>query len=127
METLGGGNEKNENDRSVKMNYDKAHELAEELSQSKEFAEMKAARKEVENHPESKELLQDYHAKQMELQAMEMMGREVPDDKLGEFDAFSQRLENDPVVKQYFFCEKKVIDILSDIQKILTDALDVRI
>jgi cell fate (sporulation/competence/biofilm development) regulator YlbF (YheA/YmcA/DUF963 family) len=109
------------------MNYDKAHELAEELKQSPEFADMKAARKAVEDNPSSKQVLQDYHGKQMEIQAMELMGKEIDNDKLGDFDLLAKQMEGDPHVNQYFFCEKKMIEILSNIQKILTDALDVRI
>jgi cell fate (sporulation/competence/biofilm development) regulator YlbF (YheA/YmcA/DUF963 family) len=63
----------------------------------------------------------------MEIQAMELMGKEISEDKLGAFDLLTNQMEGDPHVKHYFYCEKKVIDILSDIQKIMTDALNVRI
>jgi cell fate (sporulation/competence/biofilm development) regulator YlbF (YheA/YmcA/DUF963 family) len=105
------------------MIYDQAHELARAIRESSEYQEFKAAQKQLEEKKESQKVLHDFHAKQFEIQTLQMLGKEIPPEKREEFEKMSELLQFHPTVQDYLQAEYKMIKIMGDIQKIITDAL----
>ncbi len=106
------------------MVYDKAHELAKALRLSPEYRQFQEAREKVSKNPESQKVLEDFHKKQLEIQAMQMLGKEIPPEKLREYERMSEILNYHPSVREFLQAEYKIAQMLADIQKILTQALD---
>lgn len=108
------------------MIYDQAYELARALRTSPEYQEFKAIRKKVEQNSESLKMLQDFQAKQVEIQTMQMLGKEISPEKRQEYEKMSELLNFHPTVREYLQAEYKLARIMGDIQKILAEALDLK-
>lgn len=106
------------------MIYDKAHELARDIKTSPEYRDLKAAQDKLAQNSESQKLLQDFHAKQLELQSLQMMGKEIPPEKKDECEKFMDLIRMHPTVSDYLQAEYKMAKIMEDIQRILIDALE---
>lgn len=106
------------------MIYDKAHELARALRFCPEYKEFKEVKKVIEQNSESQKVLNDFHAKQMEIQSMKMLGQEIPPEKMQEYEKMSELLTFHPTVRNYLQAEYKLARIMADIQKILAEALE---
>lgn len=107
------------------MIYDQAHKLAQKIKNSPEYQELKEAKKMIDQNSESQKILADFHAKQLEIQAMQMMGQEISVDKVKEYEKMSGLLVLHPTVRDYLQAEFKLLKIMADIQKILSDALEI--
>ncbi|MGI6587514.1 MAG: YlbF family regulator [Peptococcia bacterium] len=105
------------------MIYDKAYELARAIRASSEYEEFKTIQKQLEENKESQKVLHDFHAKQFEIQTLQMLGKEISSEKKEEFEKISEVLQFHPTVQNYLQAEYKMIKIMGDIQKIITDAL----
>ena len=68
-------------------------------------------------------MLHDFQAKQFEIQTLQMLGQEVSLEKKEEFEKMSEVLQFHPTVQDYLQAEYRMIKIMGDIQKIITDAL----
>ncbi|HHY05669.1 MAG TPA: YlbF family regulator [Clostridia bacterium] len=105
------------------MIYDQAHKLARAIRASSEYRDLKAAQKQLEKNEESQKVLHDFQAKQFEIQTLQMLGQEVSLEKKEEFEKMSEVLQFHPTVQDYLQAEYRMIKIMGDIQKIITDAL----
>jgi len=64
--------------------YDLTHNLASGLKASSEYKKYQEALTKIKGNKEKEEILADLRKKQMEIQTMQMMGREVPKEKMAE-------------------------------------------
>lgn len=108
------------------MLYDRIHELARALRASSEYAAWQKAQKELAKNKESQKILHDFQAKQMEMQTMQMLEKEIPEAKKEEFKKMLDLLQFHPTVQEYLEAEFRLGQILEDIQKIITDVLDLK-
>lgn len=106
------------------MIYDKAHELARAIRFSPEYKEFKEAKKIIEQNSENRKILNDFHAKQMEIQSMQMLGQEISPEKKQEYEKMAELLTFHPTVHSYLQAEYKLGKVMADIQKILAEALE---
>ena len=106
------------------MIYDKAHELAKALKFSPEYRQFKEAREKIGHNQESQKILADFHTKQLEIQTMQMMGKEIPAEKMRELEKMSEILNYHPSVRDYLQAEYRLAQIMADIHKIIGEALD---
>ncbi|MBZ4653356.1 MAG: hypothetical protein JG781_695 [Peptococcaceae bacterium] len=109
------------------MVYDKAHELAKALRFSPEYRQFKEAKEKISRNPESQKILEDFHKKQLEIQTMQMLGKEIPPEKMREYEKMSEILNYHPSVREFLQAEYKIAQMFADIQKILAEALDLEI
>jgi len=106
------------------MLYDKAHELAKAIRYSPEYRQYKEAKERVGQNSDSMKILQDFHAKQLEIQTMQMLGKEIPAEKMKEYERMAELLNFHPSVRDFLQAEYRIIQIMTDIQKIIAEALD---
>jgi len=103
--------------------YNEAHNLARAIKESQEFKEYEAVKKAIADQPALTEMLNDFQAKQFEMQARLMMG-EAPG---AEANAQVQELYNimtkDPLSARYLQCEIRFSLMMTDVYKILGEAL----
>lgn len=105
--------------------YDAAHNLARALRDSEEHRRFAELRAQVEKEPKAKEMLEDFHRRQFELQAAQLMGKE-PDEKMVEAaERLGETLSQHPGVAAYFQAEMRLAQLLGDIQKIIAEAVEI--
>jgi len=105
--------------------YDRAHELAQEIQKSAEYQELVQVSHKINENSENQKVLAQFHAKQLEIQALQMMGQEIPPEKKTEYQQMTELLGSYPVVRDYLQAEFKLLRMMADVQKILADAVDI--
>lgn len=105
--------------------YDKAHELAGALKDSKEFLDFKAAKELVDKDEKTKEMVYDFKKKQFELQADHFAGREPDKEKVANLHNLYNILITNADISKYFEAEYRFSQMISDVYKIIGDSVDI--
>ena len=104
--------------------YDKANELAKALSESSEYKALKALKVKIDSHPKAKEMVADFKKKQFELQALQLSGQKIDDEKMNQIQSLYQVINLNPDIAEYMNAEYKFSQMFSDIYKIITKAVE---
>lgn len=107
--------------------YDKAYELSQALKESREYKEFKSISEIIDNNPKNKEMLMDFKKKQFELQASQMMGKEPPKEKIEQLQQLYGILIANPDISKYFEAEYRFERLVSDIYRIIGDAIEIKV
>ncbi len=104
--------------------YDGAHALAKSLRESEEYGAFKRAKENAFQNETTKGLLKQYHQMQLQAQAAMLSGNKNEEcmqhlQKLGEL------LQMDAKAAEYLMAEYRLSKLLSDVYKILGEAIDV--
>lgn len=105
--------------------YDKAHELARAIRESEENREFKKIRNVIFDNEKNKELIKDFKVKQFEVQAEQLSGKEPDKSKIEQMQQLYGILTANPEIGKYFEAEYKFERVISDIYKILGEAIDI--
>lgn len=103
--------------------YDCAHELARALRESDEYRALKEARSRLEADPTNKGMLLEFRRWQWELEAERALGKEVDEQKVKRLQQLAELVNNNPTLREYLAVEFRFARLMTDIQKILSDAL----
>ena len=103
--------------------YDKAHELAKLLGKSDEYDLFKKAKHSLEQDEENVKMLQDFKRKQLEIQMAQISGTEVDEEYIRQTEKLYEVLSMNSKVNEYLNAEYRLSRLMSDIQKILGDAV----
>lgn len=103
--------------------YDKVHELVRAIKESDEVKEYLEIKEEVYKDEKNKEMIKDFREKQMEVQSLLMQGQEAEQEKMEKLQNLYQILASNVKVKEFFDKEVKFDVMLSDIYKIIGEAL----
>lgn len=104
--------------------YDQAHELAHALKASDEYQAFLASRKQLEADPKNKEMLNDLRRLQWEMETNRALGKEADEVKTKQAEQLVQLVNLNPTLRDYLSTEYRFAQLMSDIQKILSDALN---
>ena len=104
--------------------YDKAHELARDLKLSDEYKEYQRARQELEKNEAAMSILKDYQAKRWEFEMDLFSGGEPNSAKKEALEKVSALVNMHGPVKRFIEAEARIMVVMTDIQKILTEALN---
>lgn len=104
--------------------HDYAHNLARALKECPEHKAYLAARAKVRARPTAEQMVADFHKRQMELQALSMEGKEPTEQQREALQQFYAVLQTDADVREYLHAEQRLSVLLSDIYRILGDALE---
>ena len=105
--------------------YDIAHNLARAIKDSDEFKNYKKVKDEVTAIPELNDMLVDFQQKQFEIQALQLSGQEIDQETMNKFQQSLQILTADPKASEYLMAEMNFATMVSDIYKILEEAMQV--
>lgn len=105
--------------------YDIAHELAQALKESEAFKKYRDTRLEVLKNEEHTKMLEDYQTKVMELQLDRMKTGKFDEAKLEELKNLEGILMANSVLGEYLKAEMTFSQIFTDINKIISDAVEV--
>ena len=105
--------------------YNEAHSLARAIRESEEFKQYESMKKSVAQNPGLTEMLNDFQARQFEMQARHMMG-EAPDQGAGDYiQELYGIMMKDPLSAQYLQCEVRFSMMMNDVYKILGEVVGV--
>ena len=103
--------------------YDKVHELVRAIKESDEVKEYLEIKEELYKDEKSKAMINDFREKQMEVQSLLMQGQEAEPEKMEKLQNLYQILASNVKVKEFFDREVRFDVMLSDIYKIIGEAL----
>ena len=102
--------------------YDTANNLAEELKKSKEYLDYKKAKEEINQDPEMKKKIEEFEKIRYDAQVLSMKG-EKNEEKMKKIQELYQMLVENKGIKEYFDLEVKFNVLLSDVNKIIGEAV----
>jgi cell fate (sporulation/competence/biofilm development) regulator YlbF (YheA/YmcA/DUF963 family) len=104
--------------------YDKSHELARAIRESKEFREYKKNKSEVFSNLKNRDLIRDFKKKQFELQADQIAGREPQKEKIEQLQQLYSILNANPEISKYFQSEFLFETLIADVYKIIGEVIE---
>ncbi|MCP3805719.1 YlbF family regulator [Paenibacillus sp. Lou8.1] len=103
--------------------YDKAHDLAKALKESKGVEEITSAMKLIETDPEAKKMLDDFRERQMEVQQRMMSGDMPAQEEMEKMEKLFEVLSLNLNIRRLFDAERRLSVIIEDVNKIIADSL----
>jgi|LGOV01.1.fsa_nt_gb cell fate (sporulation/competence/biofilm development) regulator YlbF (YheA/YmcA/DUF963 family) len=105
--------------------YDAAHTLAKSIKADDNYKKFSALNKELMNNNHYKDDIKEFQTKQMILQRSKLAEKELDQDLLDEVQNLYSKLNEVDMIKNYFDLEMKINQMMSDITKILSEAIDI--
>ncbi|MDD4692011.1 MULTISPECIES: YlbF family regulator [Eubacterium] len=102
--------------------YDEAHNLAQAIKESPEGQRFREAQDRLKASPDSERMAKDFFAKQMMVQTRQMMGQELSQEEIADFNIQATAVMGNPDVAQYIQAQMAFITIYQDVLKIVNDA-----
>ena len=106
------------------MDYTTANRLAEEIRNSPEYLTYLEAKAILEENETASSMMKEYHRLQILLQAQSVSGSPDPE-TVQKLKKLAELLQFDETASRYLMAEYQVHTILSDVYKILADAVGV--
>lgn len=106
------------------MIYDKANELARLLKASGEYKDYKSAKERAFQNETTASLVKEYHRLQIAAQAAVVSGKK-DDDAMARLQKIGEVLQMNPEASAFLIAEYRLNSMISDIYKILAEAIDV--
>ena len=82
--------------------YEEAHGLARAIRECEEYKQYQALRDKIEQNPSLAEMVHDFEAKQVEMQARQMAGEISPQEMQAQMQGMYQILMTDPSAAEYY-------------------------
>ena len=105
--------------------YNEAHNLARAIRESEEFKQYDAIKKKVAENPSLTQMLNDFQAKQFEMQAKQLMGEAMGDGMTAHIQELYNIMMRDPLSAQYLQCEVRFSLMINDVYKILGEVMGI--
>ena len=103
--------------------HDEAHNLARAIKESPEYKQYADLKAEASKNEELASMLNDFQAKQFELQAKQMIGEEMGPDLMEQIQSLYQILMRDPLASQYVQAEMRFSLLVNDVYNILGEVI----
>lgn len=103
--------------------YDKCHELAQAIKESKEYTEYKEIKSHVYGELNLKDKVEEFEKIRYEEQLLAMQGEEQSVAKMQRLQELYEILIKEPVVKDYFEKEVKFNLMIADVNKIIGESI----
>ncbi|MCD5413860.1 MAG: YlbF family regulator [Clostridiales bacterium] len=104
--------------------YDNAHKLAKSLKECDEYKEYKKLEEQIAANSETKKMVVDFRKRQFEIQSAQMVGQKIEDNKIEKIKELQEIMMKNPTVSAFMQAEYRLSQMLSDIYKIIGEALD---
>ena len=103
--------------------YDTANKLAQEMKTSQEYLDYKKLKEEIKQNVELKSKLDEFEKARYEIQIEVMQGKEQNKEKTENMQKIYLELIQNETTKKYFDAELKFNVLLSDVNKIIGEAV----
>jgi cell fate (sporulation/competence/biofilm development) regulator YlbF (YheA/YmcA/DUF963 family) len=105
--------------------YDIAHQLAKALKACTEYREYRDAKEAVDKEEAKKTIADEFRRTQLEVQGMKAFGQDVSEEQMKKLQDLYNLVLMDEQVKALIQAEQRLGQMLSDIHKIIGDALKI--
>lgn len=102
-----------------------ARQLARAIQESDEYRAYQEARRRVEADPTTRAMVHDFRQKSLELQKLQWAGQEPEEEKLNQLENLFELLNYNPTARELLSAEVKLVTLVAEAQKIISDAVDV--
>ena len=103
--------------------YDTANNLAQEMKLSIEYLNYKKLKEEIKKNVQLKSKLDEFEKARYEIQLEVMQGKEQNKEKTENMQKIYMELIQNEIIKRYFDAELKFNVLLSDVNKIIGEAV----
>jgi cell fate (sporulation/competence/biofilm development) regulator YlbF (YheA/YmcA/DUF963 family) len=103
--------------------HDQAHALARSIKESDEYKLYTTARESAAQNPELAAMINDFRAKQFDLQRKQLAGEALAEDVMTQAQSLYQILMRDPVAAEYVQAEMRFTLMINDIYSILGEVI----
>jgi cell fate (sporulation/competence/biofilm development) regulator YlbF (YheA/YmcA/DUF963 family) len=103
--------------------HDQAHALARTLKESPEYREYVRLKEEASQNEELAAMLNDFQARQFELQTRQMLGGAPDQDLIGQVQSLSQIIMKDPLAFAYIQAMQRFSLLVNDVYAILGEVI----
>lgn len=107
--------------------HDYAHSLARALKESTEYRAFRAAKDRVKDNSAARQMIDDFHKKQIELQSLALQGKEPTREQQEPLQRLYGVIQGHADVREFLAAEQRLGVLLSDIYKIIGDAVDLEL
>lgn len=106
--------------------YDQAHVLAKAIRETEEYKSLKRQKEKIDGDPALAKMFTQYRNQQFYIQKLQFMGQQVPEETAKKFGQMHDIVIANQVLKTFLEAEQRFGVIMTDIQKILVDGLDLQ-
>ena len=103
--------------------HDEAHNLARAIKESPEYRQYAELKEKASQNEELASMLNDFQAKQFEIQAKQMIGEELGPELTEQIQSLYQILMKDPLAAQYVQAEMRFSMLVNDVYNILGEVI----
>ena len=103
--------------------YDTANRLAYEIQESDEYKAYKKVKNEVMSNSDSKSKIEEFERLRYEVQLMQYTGENKDEEKSKKLEKMYAELVQNELIKQYFDLEVKFNVMITDVNKIIAEAI----
>lgn len=103
--------------------YDTANKLSQEIKDSNEYKEYKKVKEEIKLKPDLKEKIENFEKARQEMQMIMIKGGKPVEEKTAEIQNMYTELIKNDVIKTYFEAEYRFSMLITDMNKIISEAV----
>ena len=103
--------------------YDTANRLAYEIQESEEYKTYKKVKNELMSNPDLKNKIEEFERLRYEVQLMQYTGENKDEEKAKKLEEMYAELIQNELIKQYFDLEVKFNVMITDVNKIIAEAI----
>ncbi|AVK62354.1 hypothetical protein C5Z25_11565 [Lactobacillus sp. CBA3605] len=100
--------------------YDTANQLEQELRDTKEFKELKAAYATMQTNASAFDLFKDFQEIQMQLSQKQMNGEDLTDDEVQKAHDLADKVSNVDEIKTLMGKERNLNQLMNDLNQVIT-------
>ena len=99
--------------------YEDAHALVRAIKNSEEYKQFIEVKGKVDENQQLKDMLDDFHKKQIEVQTKQMLGEEVGEEMMQSVQNLYQIVAADPLAAEFLQCEMRYQVMMQDVFNII--------
>lgn len=103
--------------------YDQAYALARAIRESDVYKQFKQLQNEVNADSATKQMLDDFRKKQLDLQLRQMQGEQVPQEELDKMQKLYEVVRLNPAINRLLEVEQRFGLLMEDLNKIMAEPL----
>lgn len=103
--------------------YDEANNLAKAIKDSKEYADYKKAKEDLNSDQDMKTKVEEFEKIRYDVQVMAFQGEKQDEEKQKKLQEMYEILMKEPKIKDYFDIEVRFNIMLADVNKIISESV----
>ena len=103
--------------------YDTANQLAKEVTETKEFKDLKEALDQAKADEASNKIYTEFQETQLTIQQQQAAGQEVEQEKIKRLQELSEEMQDDDLLKEVLKNEQEMNMLLNDVNRVVVSPL----